>query len=337
MVLCLEDSIGDSEVSDAEDNLIEQLYELSAALETGVQDADHLPLLFIRVRSPEHLASMIARIGDLAHLLAGFVLPKFNSANGQAFMNAMATAAPELRLWALPVLESPELMYAEGRVQELVATADILKAHRDVVPCVRLGATDMSGVYGLRRSPDLTIYDIGVVRDAIVDIVNVFGRNGNGWTISGPVWEYFSSEERVLKPQLRESSFAEESGDEGLRLRRQLLAKGLDGLVREVLLDQANGLQGKTIIHPTHVVAVNALAAVSLEEFTDAQTVIAQTQSGLGATGSAARNKMNEPKPHMKWARKVLRRADVYGVLRDEHNYVALLEATTAAQAGSLR
>jgi len=55
----------------------------------------------------------------------------------------------------------------------------------------------------------------------------------------------------VLKPLLRMSPFAEHDPG-GEKLRRQILRQSLDGLIREILLDRANGLTGKTIIHPSH-------------------------------------------------------------------------------------
>ncbi len=36
-----------------------------------------LPLLFIRVRVPEQIPDLVARLGPAVRLLSGFVLPKF--------------------------------------------------------------------------------------------------------------------------------------------------------------------------------------------------------------------------------------------------------------------
>lgn len=58
MVLCLEDSIDDAEVPGAEENLIRQLAELS-----GLGPGTPLPLLFIRVRTPEQIVDLLARLG----------------------------------------------------------------------------------------------------------------------------------------------------------------------------------------------------------------------------------------------------------------------------------
>ncbi len=53
--------------------------------------------------------------------------------------------------------------------------------------------------------------------------------------------------------------------DSGVKLREKIINKSIDGLIREVLLDKANGIIGKTIIHPTHIIPVEALYVVSHE------------------------------------------------------------------------
>ena len=46
-------------------------------------------------------------------------------------------------------------------------------------------------------------------------MVNVLGReDGTGFTITGPVWEYFRLQERMFKPQLRRSPFMEGRAEE---------------------------------------------------------------------------------------------------------------------------
>ena len=127
------------------------------------------------------------------------------------------------------------------------------------------------------------------------------------------MWEYFSGSERIFKPQLRESPFIQH--DERT-LRAELIAKDLDGLIREVTLDRANGLIGKTVIHPSHVAAVNALSVVSHEEYLDAIDILG-TAGGGGVASSAYGNKMNESKPHTAWARRTVLRARVFGVAHD--------------------
>ncbi|WP_371580636.1 HpcH/HpaI aldolase/citrate lyase family protein [Streptomyces sp. NBC_01314] len=321
MVLCLEDSIDDAEVVGAEENLVRQFADLA-----GRPDAE-LPLLFIRVRFPEQIPDLVRRFGPAVRLLSGFVFPKFTEERGVAFLEALTAAesASGRRLFGMPVLESPELMYRETRVEALQGIAHTVDKYRDRVLALRLGVTDFCSSYGLRRPPDMTAYDVQIVASVIADVVNVLGRaDGTGFTVTGPVWEYFRVQERMFKPQLRTSPFlANRAG----QLRESLIEHALDGLLREISLDQANGLLGKTCIHPSHVLPVHALSVVSHEEFSDAQDIVRPDRNGGGVLRSASRNKMNEVKPHRAWAERVLQRAEVFGVANEDIGFVDLLAA----------
>ncbi|WP_406149449.1 HpcH/HpaI aldolase/citrate lyase family protein [Streptomyces sp. NBC_01012] len=323
MVLCLEDSIDDAEVVGAEANLVQQFAEIEA------RDAD-VPLLFIRVREPEQILDLVRRLGSSVRLLSGFVLPKFTEERGELFMEALTAAEAESghRLFAMPVLESPELLHLETRGETLRGIARTVDKYRERVLALRLGVTDFCSAYGLRRAPDMTAYDVQIVGAVIGDVVNVLGRaDGTGFTITGPVWEYFRLQERMFKPQLRRSPFMGEAEE----LRNALIEHDLDGLLREIELDRANGLLGKTCIHPSHVAPVHALSVVSHEEYCDAQDILRPERGGGGVLRSAYTNKMNEVKPHRAWAERTLQRAEVFGVAREEVGFVDLLAAAVAA------
>jgi len=320
VVICLEDAIADVELAAAEQNVLAQL---RAYAQTGAAG----PLVFVRVRAPEQIPMIVAGLGADARILTGFVLPKFTDDLGMDYLDAVVEASARVgrRLLAMPVLESQEIIFAESRLGTLLGVRQLLDKYRDYVLAVRIGATDLSAAYSLRRSPDLTIYDVRVISDVISDVVNVFGRaDGTGYAVTGPVWEYFSATERMFKPQLRESPFVAHSER---RLRAQLIAGDLDGLIREVALDRANGLCGKTVIHPTHVAAVHALSVVTREEFADATDVLGTSAAG-GVASSSYRNKMNESKPHSAWARKTTLRAQLFGVAQDGISFVDLLGAS---------
>jgi citrate lyase beta subunit len=318
MVLCLEDSIADVDVDSAECNLLAQLQAHARVRQDG-------PLLFVRVRAPEQIPMIVDRLEDAVDAVAGFVLPKFSEDLGAVYLDEVETASSALQrtLLVMPVIESREAVYAEARAATLTALRRLLDKHREHVLAVRIGATDISAAYGLRRSREHTVYDIGLIRDVIGDVVNIFGRQDGGYPISGPVWEYFSGSERMFKPLLRETPFIRH--DER-KLRAELIAKDMDGLIREVTLDRANGLTGKSVIHPTHVPAVHALSVVSHEEYLDAIDVLG-TAAGGGVASSAYRNKMNESKPHSAWARRTELRARVFGVAREGVSYIDLLGA----------
>jgi citrate lyase beta subunit len=97
-------------------------------------------------------------------------------------------------------------------------------------------------------------------------------------------------------------------------------------LIREFVLDRANGVLGKTVIHPTHVAAVHALSVVAHEEYADACDILATRGCG-GAKASSFGNKMNESKPHTAWAKRTVMRADAFGVAREDVSFVDLLGA----------
>jgi citrate lyase beta subunit len=318
MVICLEDAIADDQVLAAEANLVEQL----RAAHGGGTDR---PLLFVRVRAPEQIPDLVGRLGPAAQDLSGFVLPKFTATSGGAFLDALAGTAEEtgLRLYGMPVIESPEAIYLESRAETLHEISLLLAKHRSRVLAVRLGATDLCSVYGLRRPRELTIYDIQPVAGLISDVVNILGRAGSGFVIAGPVWEYFGAGRRPPRPPL----FARGERRDPRRI------PGLDGLMREVSLDKANGLTGKTVIHPTHVAAVHALSVVTHEEYCDAADILASFGDGGGGGVMASRyaNKMNEAKPHRAWAERLQLRAQVFGVAAEGVTSADLLAAAADA------
>lgn len=330
MVLCLEDSIADRVVPEAEANVVASLVELDRLEREGLLTHE-LPLLFVRVRTPEQMRFVAQRAGGSIRVLSGFVVPKFHSEGGygQAFLDALhdiqqSTPAGGHRLRIMPILESPGMIHSETRVDVLAGIAEVLHANRADVLAVRVGATDLSSIFGLRRSRDLTIYDVKVVSSVISDVVNVLGRTDGGFVITGTVWEHYADTERLLRPQLRLTPFVDASDED---LRRRILLQNFDGLMREIALDHANGLLGKTVIHPSHVPLVHAMSVISAEEYRDALAIAGDLGDG-GAAASPSRNKMNEGKPHQAWAQKTLRRAAAFGVANSDVTYVDLLEAS---------
>ncbi|MGN6682345.1 MAG: HpcH/HpaI aldolase/citrate lyase family protein [Streptosporangiaceae bacterium] len=323
-VLCLEDAIRDTDVPAAERNVATQLAELHQAERQRACAAG--PLLFVRVRHADQIRSLVKEIGPAAAILTGFVFPKFTAAAGSEFLETLAEVRAEtgLELYGMPVLEAPETIYAETRVRELLGVRDLLTSHADAILAVRIGATDMCGLFGLRRSNDQTVYDLTLVREVIADIVNVFCRDSQ-FVVTGPVWEYFARGERIFKPLLRESPFrARDDLPNALNVRRQLMRSDLDGLLAEVVLDKATGIIGKTVIHPSHVRPVHAMLVVTAEEHSDALATLCLTDGGVRTSEYA--NKMIESKPHARWAAGILRRAAVFGVLRPDRTFVDLLD-----------
>jgi citrate lyase beta subunit len=323
MVFCLEDAVADDDLDLAESNVISALAELDGE--------PSLPWIFVRIRNLEQLRRIVSGPSGESSALAGVVLPKFGPATGAELLAEVELASARLgrRLWAMPVLESPEIIYNEGRTEALRAIRTLAEAYPEVVLALRVGATDLCGLYGLRRDRDHTIYDIAVVRDCLSDIVNICGRDA-AHVVTGPVWEYFASAERLFVSPLRVTPFEQAHESE---LRHDLVSRDHDRLIREVVLDKANGLLGKTVIHPSHVPAVHALMVVTHEEYTDACTVMDGDAGGVRRSDYG--NKMNELRPHRAWAEVVLRRANAFGVLRAGNTFVDVLAAQVESEPAS--
>jgi citrate lyase beta subunit len=320
-VVCLEDAIADHDVDSALERMVAEFSVLAVATEA-------LPLIFVRARNPEHLASVIDRLGELAGVVNGYVAPKFRSADAERWFAAVDRAADRTPgpVYLMPVLESADVLHLETRRDELQAIAHLLDGRRSQVLAVRVGVADLCGLLGLRRSPFETVYRISAVRDCIADIVNVFGRADRRYVVSGGVWEYFQRDERLFRPELRQTVF-----DDDGTLRDQLMDRHFDGLMSEVEADLANGLMGKSVVHPMHVAVVNALHTVRHEEWIDAESVLAGAGAGGGAVASRFGNKMNEAGPHRLWAERILRRGRAFGVLQPGVSVVRLLEAAQVA------
>lgn len=328
IVICLEDAIGDNEVEVAENLLQSELKKLVLDIEKGFITIEELPLLFIRIRDGRQLLRLRQKLGEEWSLLTGVVIPKFSASTGKSILSQLMELKMEgYPLYAMPILETRNVIYKETRMKELIHIKSILDEFYDIILNVRIGATDFCGLYGIRRNTDTTVYDIAILNDCIADILNVFLRSDQPYVVSGPVWEHFASKERILKPQLRRTPFREHYGEAGVNIRSELINNQMDGLIKEILMDITNGITGKTIIHPTHIKPVQALNAVSYEEYLDAANIIEQANGEKGVLKSAFQNKMNEIKPHFYWANRMILKSRIYGVLHDEYTNIDLLQS----------
>jgi citrate lyase beta subunit len=286
IILDLEDALGNLQVAEGEEQLYQTLTEIQNALENEQLQMTEMPLLFVRVRSVEQLENIILLLGSLQHILTGYVFPKFRAQDGFQYLQQIsAQNTLGYKLYVMPILESHTILKKESRLSELLAIRELLEQFEPIVLNVRIGSTDFCGVLGLRRSIRQTIYDLAAVNDCFADIMNIFLREDSPFVLSGSVWEYFGND------------------------------LALKGLLREIELDSLNGLIGKTIIHPSHIEPVQAMYTVSHEQFTDAQRIVLQSHGAIGVEKSGYGNKMNEMKPHLVWANRILLRAQVYGVL----------------------
>ena len=318
LVLDFEDALPKSNIELAEENVLHLLKEVGEALDAGTLSNDAVPLIFCRVRNPFHF-QMFAKRLQPEHLraLTGINFPKFNSENGNIYLETLRqlNESRGTIVYGMPILEDERIGFVESRIEELLSIRKILNENRDLVLHVRVGATDFSSLFGVRRGIDYTIYDIKPIADILSDVLNVFGRN-NEYVISGPVWEYFRADKSMKFAPLPAHDI-----QESLIRRIPIYNSEVDGLLREIIMDRANGFIGKTVIHPSHIKFVNTLYAVTKEEYEDAQQILGVAD---GVAKSASSNKMNEMAPHQSWAQRIALRAQAYGVIEDGTEYLNL-------------
>jgi citrate lyase beta subunit len=296
------------------------LNRLSHALVDTQITYNEIPLIFLRVRNLDQFRQFSSRLNQgQAKVLSGFVFPKFYSINALEYLEELSTLNESLDtvLYGMPILEGKAIAYRESRASELCKLKEIINPFRDVILNIRVGGTDFSSLFGVRRGINSSIYDIHPVRDALSDILNFFNRVEGGYAISGPVWEYFLAYKTddlqvLLQQNLHRSLLA----------REPILNDAIDGLLRELVIDKSNGFIGKTVIHPSHLKFVNAMQAVTLEEYEDARQIL---EAGDGVIKSGSFNKMNEVNPHKNWAKKIIQGAHGFGVIKNENEYIHLL------------
>jgi len=318
VVFCFEDACSEEDVPAAEENTLKLLETVGNALDEGTLSDSHVPLMFIRVRSLEQFKSFSKRLEPHhVKVLTGINFPKFNSTNGERYFRHLEFLNGKFGeiLYGVPIIEDSAVAYKETRLGELMTTKAVLNKYYKYVLQVRVGTTDFSSCFGVRRGVDYTIYDIMTVRECLTDILNVFSRQ-NEYVISGPVWEYFRQSKRMMFKEVPKYNI-----HDGLLKRQPIFNNEVDGLLREVILDKANGFVGRTVIHPTHIKYVNALMCVTREEYDDACQVLS-TQDGV--VKSTKSNKMNEIKPHTIWAEKICMKAKAFGVVENDHSYIEL-------------
>ena len=319
LVMCCEDAIKEEDLPLAEQNILDHMDFFADKIEAGELSHDDIPLIFVRVRNVQHFKSFAQRItAKQASVLTGFNFPKFDSKNALETLRTLVEVNSRLGvvLYGMPILEGEEVAFRELRNKELLLLRNILEPYKDLILNIRVGGTDMSSLFGVRRGINSTVYDIMPVRDALSDVLNFFNRF-NDYCVSAAVWEYFRAYKDddindVIKRNFRNALI---KGDE-------IVNPAIDGLLKEVLIDRANGFVGKTIIHPTHARFVNAMFAVVEEEYHDAVQIL---HTSGGVVKSEHGDKMNEIGPHRRWAEKIAKRADIYGVIKNEDSVLSLV------------
>lgn len=320
MVMDFEDAIDESEIESAENNVLYHLDSISKSVQSNELSVNDIPLIFIRTRNLEQFDNFLNKLSaNQASILSGFVFPKFNSKNAGHYLKLLDHANRNFNtiLYGMPILEGKEIAFLETRDHELSNLKNILDPYKDLILNIRVGGTDFSSLFGVRRGINHSIYDIFTVRDCLADILNYFTRASDDYSVSAPVWEYFLADNK-----LNINSVINNDIHKSLINRTPIIDEAIDGLLREVIIDKANGFIGKTIIHPSHARYVNAMQTVTKEEYDDDLQIL-NTDGGVVKSKNA--NKMNEINPHRNWAKKTINRAMAYGVVENEISFLKLI------------
>lgn len=293
MVLDLEDSLGDDLVGYGQRAIVTTIGELAEAVDNNSITIDNIPLIFIRVREPKHILDTQEMLKENIKYITGFNVPKFDKNTCDEFISTFKTVMEYAKseydtdLYIMPIIENKNTMYRQLRMDNLLYMNDALREITSHVLNIRVGGADFCSVYGIRRSMHDDIYDIGVVRSVLNDIVNVFGKS---YIVSGPVWEYF--EDKDNPDDTRWS----------------------DGLQRELYADRLNGFIGKTCIHPSQLMFIQQSLIVDKTDYDDAMSILGMNVNTTGVKKSTGGNRMNEVKTHTNWAKKTIGLAKMYGV-----------------------
>ena len=260
----------------------------------------------------------------------GFVLPKFSLAAGPDYLAAVTEAdeKSEHPLYAMPVLETSTVLYRESREAELVGIRELLDRHRDRVLAVRIGATDLCAAYGIRR-------DRGPAPSTTSGGRRRPDRRRR--QPSRPQRRHRLRRHRAGLGVLRQPSGSSSrscgsrrsTSDDAAGLRAELIARDLDGLIREVMLDRANGLTGKTGDPPrARRGGARAVGGVRTRSTSTRCDVLAPEAAAGGVRRSAYGNKMNESKPHPPGRAARCCAPRVFGVAAEGVSFVDLLGAS---------
>lgn len=180
-------------------------------------------------------------------------------------------------LHMMPTLETQDVF----DVNAMTALANALTKHacRDRIIALRIGGNDLMSVISLRHPRNMTLYD-GPMGYVVKMLVAVFASRG--FALTAPVCEQIDNVEL---------------------------------LQRELTLDIAHGLVGKTAIHPTHLDVIHRALEVQPDEYEDALRILNSTQAVFKSQGA-----MCEPATHRSWAVNVLERSKYCGIAKQFNN-----------------
>jgi citrate lyase beta subunit len=152
----------------------------------------------------------------------------------------------------------------------------LLTKNKHHILTLRIGGEDMFKALGLKKRCEDSIHDFHISSKVFADIFSIF--KPYGFNITAPVYNCLENKELFIK---------------------------------EVSRDIKEGFFGKTVIHPDQAKFVNDIYTVSNDEYEEAKAILDSTNAAI----FRFENRMCEPLAHNIWARNILERSRIYGIL----------------------
>ena len=292
LAICLEDAVG----INGEEEAIENLSLVLDSIRKEVNDSER-PLIFIRIKNPIQLEKIKNIINKNKDMITGILIPKANSMIIETCIDVLDSIGLD-KIYLLPIIESKEFVYKESKEKAFLSLYNTLLKNKSRILNIRIGITDILGIFGIRRSRNFSIYENIICTNFINDIITYLFREELDIPISGGVSEFYDTDNDEIRK----------------------------AYIKEILLDKFHGLVGKTVIHPNQVAIVQALCVVTYEDYMDANMILESTQGKYGVSRSISGDRMNEVNPHLLWAKKIIMLSKVYGVLNKGIDYNDLLK-----------
>lgn len=117
LAFCLEDTVADEHVEEAETVLLKTLNDIQEAKENS---DFYLPKIFIRVRNPEQLLRVFKALGEGVSIVTGFIFPKYCPQNMEQYNQYMRqiNEKSDHMFYMMPTLESRDIVDYRTRQNE---------------------------------------------------------------------------------------------------------------------------------------------------------------------------------------------------------------------------
>lgn len=289
VAICLEDAVGSYGEKEGIKNL-EEIFEVIRE-----SKSEDLPLIFIRTKDIDQTKKIRCIIDENIGVIKGLIIPKADSNKIDEYMKFIKNINNK-NLMIMPIIESNEFVKYGIKDKYFNELIEALMKYKDSILNVRIGVTDLLGLFGVRRDKELTIYDNFIFNRFASDILSAVADMDI--PVSGGVSEFYNMSEPKI----------------------------LSTYIKEIKMDKFNGFIGKTIIHPMQLKVVQSMSVVSYEDYMDAKSILNSLETDNYVSANIKGEKMNEVNPHLKWAKNIITMSKIYGVLNKGVEFNELYE-----------